>query len=184
MSWNLPSLIPQPDPITSSSSVFTLHLLNFKLSFHFSPPLYCFLFCHPLCFCSSLPALFLSPGSLVILVASLCPPHSLVLFCNGVTHCISSLYITPLTGSLFMFAFSVWLAKTTINQTNNRSCCSWKTKKLKKKKQLNFSLICKIEMKIKSHFPGQRFCRFTDLQKGRVLAASSASDRLPERCEK
>lgn len=102
------------------------------LKLHFSPLLYCFLFCHPLCFCSSLPALFLSPGSLVILVASLCPRHSLVLFCSGVTHCISSLYITPLTGSLFMSAFSVWLAKTTIKQTNNRSCCSWKTKKLKK----------------------------------------------------
>lgn len=53
-----------------------------------------------------------------------------------------------------------------------------------KTKILNFSLICKIEMKIKSHFPGQRFCRFTDLQKGRVLGASSASDWLPERCEK
>lgn len=39
-------------------------------------------------------------------------------------------------------------------------------------------------MKIKSHFPGQRFCRFTDLPKGRVLGESSASDRLPERCEK
>lgn len=39
-------------------------------------------------------------------------------------------------------------------------------------------------MKIKSYFPGQRFCRFTDLPKGRVLGESSASDRLLERCEK
>lgn len=62
-----------------------------------------------------------------------CLPHRRVLFCSGVRRCISSLYITPLTGSLFMSAFSVWLAKNTIQQTNDRSCCSWKTKKWKKK---------------------------------------------------
>lgn len=157
-------------PITKPPALLFLCLyppplkLQVIISFFLTPLLFSFL--SLVCFCSSRPSLFWSPGSLVILVVSPCLPHSRVLFCSGVTCAVSAPYITPLMGSLFMSAFSIWFAKTTIKQTNNRSCCSWKRNE---KNIPSLSLICKIEKKIKSDFSGQRFCRFTDLQKGRVL---------------
>lgn len=65
------------------------------------------------CLCASQPARLLSPGSLVTLAMSSFLPHSQVIFCSGVTHCIT---VHPPTVSLLGAAFTVWLGITLIKQ--------------------------------------------------------------------
>lgn len=101
-------LCPHPPPLK----------LQVIISFFLSPPLFSFL--SPLLFLLFSPCFVFVSGviSHSRRVPS-CLPHRRVLFCSGVTRCISSLYITPLTGlPLYVCIFSLTCKKH--NKANQR----------------------------------------------------------------
>lgn len=156
-------------PITKPPALLFLCLyppplkLQVIVSFFLTALLFSFL--SLVCFCSSHPVLFWSPGSLVILVVSPCFPHRRVLFCSGATRAVS-LHYAFMGPPLYLCIFNM------ICKNHNEAI------------QTIEATVPEKETRKIYQFQTYQFCRFTDLQKGRVLGASSASDQLPERCGK